>query len=148
MTVVIVEAIIPFILYLGTLGLGIAIFATMYASLSALSRVAMIIKFVFNMFIAVQLMFIHRAWIWNLVHLVTIALYTLGRFPAGGGNGALTTLDRAFIYYGFIMHGMLMCMNPLILRIAKSKLRSEYLKSFDPDWTPEDQPWSLRLSEF
>lgn len=140
-----IEAIIPFVLHLGTTGLCIAIFATEYGETSPLSRSGLVLKFILNFFVAVQFMFFHRAWAWNLAHLTTITLYTIGRFPAGGGNGALTALDRAFIYYGFIIHGILIWFNPLVMRLAKRKLAYRYLETFDPNWSPETQSRTLRL---
>jgi hypothetical protein len=139
------NAVIPFILHLGTTGLGIAIFATMYWDLSALSKAGMILKLMMNFFIIIQFMFFHRAWVWNLAHMITIALYTVGRFPAGGGRGILTRLDRAFIYYGFIVHGILIWFSPLVMKMLKSYMSSEYLATFDPGWTSRKQSWLLKL---
>ncbi|KAI4597984.1 hypothetical protein KJ359_003792 [Pestalotiopsis sp. 9143b] len=138
------NAVLPFILHLGTTGVGIAILATEYAQLSALARAGVILKLLMNFLVFAQFVFAHRAWVWNLAHLVTIALFTIGRFLAGRGNGHLTSLDRVFVYYGFVIHAILMVLNPVAMRLAKSKLSQEYMKTFDPDWTPEKQSWELK----
>ncbi|ETS82249.1 hypothetical protein PFICI_07251 [Pestalotiopsis fici W106-1] len=135
---------VPLLLYFGTTGLGIAILATTYAKLSALSRAGVILKLVMNFFAIVQSFFIHLAWVWNLAHLITIALFTIGRFPAGGGDGNLTALDRAFVGYGFTIHTVLMVMCPLIMKVARSRMSTEYMKTFDPAWTPEKQSWEMK----
>lgn len=135
---------VPFLLHLGTTGIGIAILATAYAKLSALARAGVILKLGINFFVMVQFVFAHRAWVWNLAHLVTLALFTIGRFPAGGGDGNLTVLDRVFVYYGFVIHAAMMVLSPLVMRVAKSRLSAEYMKTFDPAWTPEKQSWELK----
>ncbi|KAK0630852.1 hypothetical protein B0T17DRAFT_572825 [Bombardia bombarda] len=139
----------------GCVGLAIAICATMLPILSPLAKVALIAKLILHSLFVIQLfMFagMEPRLIWDVLHLILVVLYTVGRLTMGTSRG-LNTLDRAFVFWSFAGHTVDFAARLIIQQAVMPALFDKYLATFGEGWRPppeddEDVVWQVRWARW
>lgn len=72
--------------------------------------------------------------IYDMLHLVAIAIYTISRVISTGRGGKLNILDKVFIYWSFLGHTVNILARVLVTRyLVVPQLWHRYLASFDDE---------------
>ncbi|KAK3322618.1 hypothetical protein B0H66DRAFT_590333 [Apodospora peruviana] len=78
-------------------------------------------------------------WIWNVLHLVLVGMFTASRVTSISGmrrRTGLTVLDMSFIWWGFVGHAVDLITKVVVIKyFVLSGLWDRYLKSFDDEIT-------------
>ncbi|KAM7191692.1 hypothetical protein V8F33_008788 [Rhypophila sp. PSN 637] len=138
----------------GSVSMSLAICFTLLPlhMLSPLSSISVVLKLVLHSVSIIQLMLFdddspsqktqnarsllstlwNMSYVFDLLHLVTVAIYTVSRVIATGRGSKLNILDKSFIYWSFLGHTVNILARMLVTRyLVMPRLWSQYLASFD-----------------
>ncbi|KAK4149460.1 hypothetical protein C8A00DRAFT_37944 [Chaetomidium leptoderma] len=121
----------------GSVGLAIAICATMFFRLAVLAKAAVIAKLVLHSVFLMQMFLfpgVEVRLVWDALHLALVALYTFSRVAGpGGGVGRMDVLDWSFIAWAFLGHTVDFVARLVVQWVVVPGLFERYLASFDGD---------------
>ncbi|KAM7219903.1 hypothetical protein V8F06_004758 [Rhypophila decipiens] len=138
----------------GSVSMSLAICFTLLPlhMLSPLSSISVVLKLVLHSVSIIQLLLFdedspsqktrharsllstlwNKSYVYDLLHLVIVAIYTVSRVTATGRGSKLNILDKSFIYWSFLGHTVNILARMLVTRyLVMPRLWSQYLASFD-----------------
>ncbi|KAM7192037.1 hypothetical protein V8F20_009013 [Naviculisporaceae sp. PSN 640] len=106
--------------------------------LSPLSSIAIVLKLTLHVVSIIQLLLsdeddnAEKSTIYDMLHLITVAVYTISRVVSAGSGAKLSILDKVFIFWSFIGHTVNILARVLVTRyFVVPHLWHEYLAGFD-----------------
>ncbi|KAL2136602.1 hypothetical protein VTI74DRAFT_2907 [Chaetomium olivicolor] len=127
----------------GCVGLAIAICATIFYRLTLLAKASLVAKLILHSLFLIQMLLlpgVEVRLIWDVLHLVLIALYTFARVASPLGEiSRIDVLEWAFVAWAFVGHTADVVARLGIQLVVVPRLLERYLRALDGDAFREEE---------